>query len=213
MAAPQQSLGDILDSAALNDEEKAYFAARGFVSVRHLIRSVADEPDYIASIVQPFIDGVTIDGTEHKSTRPEAKTCRTSLLVAFDLAHDAVNNAGAPPLANAAVAPATAPVAQVSSATQLSPKDWESGISKWSSQWTPPGKFEINELIGGEKVLARAKFEITNSKLYTPILLTEIVAARAFKPDGSFNEGRRSSAKDSASSLDILAQSFLGAPL
>ena len=81
------SLADMMDIAALIEEEKQFIKEKGLVSVRHFRRSFANEEDLILDLIEPFTRGVTIDATEHKSTRPGlAKTC---LLVLFDLVQEA----------------------------------------------------------------------------------------------------------------------------
>ena len=54
-------------------------------------------------------------------------------------------------------------------------------------------------------MLARCRYELTVSKMHTPLLLTEIVSKRAFQVDGSFNDRRKAAP---ASNMDILAQAL-----
>ena len=101
--------------------------------------------------------------------------------------------------------PAAGPT--VSSSTILTNADWLAGVDRYKAHWHPPKRFETQELLGSEKTLARARYEYVTTKAFTPVGLTEIVASRAYKPDGAFND-LRSANRGGSSSLDLVAQSL-----
>ena len=219
-ATTESTLADLCAIAALTEEEKLYIAAKGLVSIRHFYRMFATEDEMTGGLVQAYTahGGTTIGDVVHEATRPK-ELVKTSFLVLFDLVNEHIAAAKRQtcgqqsiPLANTAAQAAsqgtpTLPTA-LSTARWLSAADWQSGVDAWCNQWTPPREFVVQELLGAEAVLARLRHEELNSKVYTPLLLTEVVAARVFKQDGSFNEARRSSAASSASSLELLATSL-----
>ncbi len=203
MTITPATLADLMSIAALTEEEKDFIKAKGLVSARHFKRSFANEGDLVRDLVEPYVSGTNIEGTDYKSSRPGlSKTC---FLVLFDLVQEALAPALAQP--SFAVPPAApqAAAAPLSTASVLTPADWRAGIDNWEGKWVPKGTFKTQELLGSESVLARGRYELTVSKMHTPLLLTEIVAKRAFQVDGSFNSNRKAAP---ASNMDILAQAL-----
>ena len=216
-ATTASNLSDLCAIAALKDEEKAYIKAQGLVSIRHFYRRYTSEEEMVAQLIAPFTaqGGVTIAEVIHEATRHK-ELVKTSFLVLFDLVQEHVaatkrqaqgTTTTQQPAQQANAQTPTLPTT-LSTARTLSAADWQNGVDTWSNLWQPPREFLVQELLGAEAVLARLRHEELNTKVYTPLLLSEIVAARVFKQDGSFNEARRNSASSSASSLELLATSL-----
>ena len=66
---------------------------------------------------------------------------------------------------------------------------WATAVTKYNKVQTGgvDRSFPCNLLIGAEKVLARVRHEISISKLFTPILLGEIMTTRAYTSTGQIN--------------------------
>ena len=178
MAAPTSEHTRIFAEAGFEEGERAYAAAKGLVSSRHLVRIAASEAEYVDAVVRPFIEGIEIGGTRHKAAG--ATLARTRLLVAFDLATNAVraaSQAATAPVPAFPVIPAQPqPVAgpTTSSSTILTNADWLAGVDRYKAHWHPPKRFETQELLGAEKTLARACYEFVTTKAFTPVGLTNL---------------------------------------
>ena len=157
------------------EDELEYLQKKGIVSARHLARAASDDLEFAARVIQPFVDGVDIDGTLHKVSRC-ADGSRTCFLVAYDLSlekkaqgfaqaatQSIAPQSGAPQLAGTAAA---APLQ--STASVLAIADWDDLKSTWEKQWVPSRKFDDHQLLGAERILARTLYQIRHTRAFAP---------------------------------------------
>ena len=60
-------------------------------------------------------------------------------------------------------------------------------VLKWEQQWTPQRAFLLHAIQGADSVLARLRFELTQSRQFTPLRLTELMHSREYNSDGRTN--------------------------
>ena len=173
----------------LSAHEVDYVKAKGYGSLAILARAARDDDDFIARVVKPFTDGVTISSVQFKATGT-TELVEARLLVLFDEAKS---------VRRAELAAAAAPLQQTASAStvrsaaslpMLDPHVNQAQIDKWQMTWTPPRIFPHQMIQGADAVLHRLLDEHKVTRFYTPLHLSEIIQSRAHNADGSINLSR-----------------------
>ena len=77
------------------------------------------------------------------------------------------------------------------------------GVERWQKQWTPAQTFPKKMVIGAEEVLYKLLSELNTTRVFTPLLLGDVVSARTYNADESINE-KRNTRKSRQSQLDQL---------
>ena len=172
-------------TAGLVKKDCEHLEAQGYTSVAVLARAARSDDEFIKRVVEPYVAGVTIGSTAHKST---CTIIEARLLVAFEeakrLRSAEIAAAAAPP------APAAAPLSATSSSTTkviLDPATYQRQIDNWESSWTPKRSFPEKLIQGADVVLWRLLDERNITRAYTPLHLSEVIQSRAHNTDGSIN--------------------------
>ena len=79
----QTALAALCNDAGVSAEGQEYLAARGVTTVAIVALSTASEAKFVEHFVDPFITGVNIHGTNHKSTQDDLVTS-ASMLAAWE---------------------------------------------------------------------------------------------------------------------------------
>jgi hypothetical protein len=179
--------------------EVAYLAAKGVSSIRQLAKCSVSEEDFLTRFLVPLREGITIEAVEHKVTRAFDAMCTAMLVMREEAtlirrAEIEGTRASAPSVAAAAALP----TAGSSKPQSLDKAMWTKQITRWQNQWTPARVFPSKQILGAEAILARLLHEANVSKLFTPLLLTEVAAARTYNSDNSLNERKKVTAGQSA---------------
>ena len=147
-----------------------------------------DEQHFLAQIITPFINKVSVAGVDYQSDINEHSS-RAILLHIRSTCVDLRNAKQA--RATAALLqgvqppqpPAQPPTASTTTVPKtLAPGVWHQQIKKYTSVQLHgvDREFPSTQLLGAESVLARLLHEHTSSKQYTPLKLGEILQARAY---------------------------------
>ena len=175
------------------DPEINYLYAKGVRTVRQLAKCCVDERGFMLRFLAPYQNGVTISQVEHKVERDFDSAC-TAMLVMQEEAKIIRQKEVAGPVAAALPAAAAHPPAAAGAAkapTIMDKAVWSKQIARWQDQWSPARLFPSKMVLGAEHILLRLMHESQNSKVYTPLLLSEVAAARTYNEDGSLNERRK----------------------
>ena len=86
-AAAKAAFQEILEESNLNNAERNYLTAKGITTARHLERCATDEQEFIQTVVNPYLAGVTVGTEEHKADR-DVEVAKTCFLVCLDLAKE-----------------------------------------------------------------------------------------------------------------------------
>jgi hypothetical protein len=185
MATPFASL---CAAAGLTAADILYLNAKGFNTTPLIARAGKTDDEYLARIVTPFCDGITINGTAFKVVGDNI-LAEARFLILYD---EAVNKrrtelavVSAPQATTLATRPQSGAAGPV-----LDPKVYHELIDKWQDAWLPKRVFPHHLIQGADSVLARLLDEHTNTRFYTPLHLGEVVQSRARNTDGSINLSR-----------------------
>ena len=197
--AAAKTLTVILVESGVPDEAKDYLLARGITTPAILALCGNDAAEFGDLITDKFIAGCKIKGVDLKfSGDPlDQVVLRATMQVAYEacktqqqMALSATMLSLAPPASTATAASGTT----ISTTTTKIPTTlptgvWAAAVQKWNKIQTGgiDRSFPCNILIGAEKVLARIHHEITVSRVFTPVLLGEIMTTRAYTSTGQIN--------------------------
>ena len=185
------TIASIKTTAGLEDEDVNYLGALGFQTLQTLSRAAQTSDRFVTRVVDPYIAGTTIAGTEHKATRNAAIT-EAVLVVAFEEAQRwrATDLASSCPVAAPAAAGSASGAPLMKPPTTLQPGEFNKGVDDWQNKWVPARSFPSQLLLGADVVLGRLKHELRVSKNFTPLGIAEVVSARAHNGDGGLNLAR-----------------------
>ena len=194
------TLDMILTESGVHDEAKAYLTARGITTPAIMAMMGTDEGEFEIQVLDKFLTGCMIRGTNMKFTGDamEADVLRATLHVAYaackserQKALAATMQALAPlgPAPSAAATAGTTAMTPTKVPQTLPTGVWATAVTKYNKVQTGgvDRSFPCNLLIGAEKALARIHREISVSKLFTPVLLGEIMTTRAYTSTGQIN--------------------------
>ena len=205
---------DLKDVSGITDKEIEYVKARQFTSVKLFAKAGLDERDFVTKIVQPYIAGVVVGGHEHKlEDDRDAAVCEASLLVAWEESRSIRTRELGGGGAAAPLAAISHGVSGSIHGTTACPKArppggldnavFVAGVERWQKQWTPAQTFPKKMVIGAEEVLYKLHSELNTTRVFTPLLLGDVVSTRTYNADESINE-RRNTRKGRQSQLDQL---------
>ena len=183
----------ISDESGLSAEDVAFLNDKGFSSIRLSARAANSVENFIERLVDPYVHGVFVGSTEHKSSR-DAEITEAIFLVVLEQAK--ARRDREPTVTSARVLPPAPvrhepPASTLKAPTLLSAADWQHGVDRWEAQWFSPRRnFPSNLILGSELVLARLLWERRVSRSFTPLGLTEIVSTRAYNVDNAINLNR-----------------------
>jgi hypothetical protein len=69
----------------------------------------------------------------------------------------------------------------------LEPGVWQQSIDAYEKEWQNKRKFPYKILVGAEEILARLIWEKDTSKIFTPLKMGEVMAARSYNSCGKIN--------------------------
>ena len=196
-------LQSVFDDTGVAPAAREYVKARGITSIAVMALLAKDDTTFLSNFVAKYISGITIDGTEHKfvGSVEEQEVMEATLLAARQLSAALYRDFMAQTIATPAAPPSAAPPAAAAAALSskvpltLPPGVWAAQVSRYNSIQLGgvDRKFKTELLVGAERVLARIHHEHTSSHMYTPVLLGEIITARAYTGDGIVNKLANSS--------------------
>ena len=130
------SIDDLAMEAGLIEDEVKYLREKGIVSARHSTRAGAEDRDLTDKVIQPFTDGIDIEGTPHKASQCDDNSS-TCLFVAYDLALERKQSGFAQEIRQSvapqsgAAPPASTATLQQSKASIRNMADWDELKSAW----------------------------------------------------------------------------------
>ena len=186
----------LLNGCGVTAHGRDYLEARGLTTAQIFMRCCGSEEQFVALVIQPFIDGwETGEGdvkVMHKSpddplfTRGALCWARAEALKA----EAPTPVAGLPAESALAVAPdppAPPPPANPSPPKTLAVGEWQARINAYQAHWTPARSFPQKLLTGAEPILARMVHEQVVSRYFSPVALGEIVRIRTYTATGEIN--------------------------
>ena len=191
------SLQDLATDAAAGPTLQDYLDSRSIKTPATLALLASDEDSLDKTLIQPLFQGWSkSDGTTLTVPENEKPIAKAMLLHMWQLARQAWNKsllAAAPPQmpqassALTATSPTSTPDDKVPKT--LAPGKWTQLINSYQSQQIGGMDriFPVQELLGTEPSLARILHEHEVSKLYSPVLLGELMSMRTFLPTGEPN--------------------------
>ena len=216
-AAAMASLDDLLTTAGAATPIKDYITARGISATPTLALIAEDAAAFTDKIVQPFLSGVTLQGSLHKAAAGDEDVSKAILVHLFTEARRQWQAATAnPPAPPPGTTPATAPPAATSQTTAAAPEEkppktfsqWAAQVRAYEEKTIDGVKrtFPAEKLLGAEEVLARLWHEHTRSKDYKPLGIGEIVSRRTWTSGGDLNTmaSSRSSSSGGAKVLKLV---------
>ena len=191
------SLQDLANDAAAGPTLQEYLESRSIKTSATLALLASDEESLDRTLVQPLFQGwAKADGTTLTVPENEKPIAKAMLLHMWQLARQAWNKTLAATTPQAPMNPPTTPATSASTPTSddkvpktLAPGRWTQLINAYQSQQIGGMDriFPVQELLGTEPVLARILHEHEVSKLYSPVLLGELMSMRTFLPTGEPN--------------------------
>ena len=195
-ATAMPSLQDIAADAAAGPTLIDYLTLRAIRTPATLALLANNEDALEKTLIQPLFQGwAKPDGSTLEIPDSEKPIAKAMLLHMWQLSKQCWMKT------MAAATPPTSPTLTTgTSAASASPADEKVPKTLASGKWTQMltayqsqqlgGRdrvFPVNELLGSEPILARILHEHEISKLYSPVLLGEIMAMRTFLPSGEPN--------------------------
>ena len=183
-------LKDFLAEAGAPDAMYDYLAARGFVKLKFFAHAALDEVAFTEDLVKPYMEGCVIGETSFKFKGDP--TFGASVMRSVWADAKAALQPAPPPVAPAPATPVAASAAGDPQTSDKVPKglkkgEWQTQVRKFETAFVPERKFPQNLLLGAEEVLARLRHELTESRIFTPLGLGEILQRRAFTAQGQVN--------------------------
>ncbi|CAJ1393683.1 unnamed protein product [Effrenium voratum] len=211
MADPVPSLSALLKEAGADSVVQDYVKARGLTALGTFALLAKDHEGLRKVLIQPLMQGFKKGPTEFVLDDADKPVAEAVLLTVWDEAnriwanHMKPADTSAGKLSNAASAPSNVHgAADDKPPKQLPAGVWNSAIKRYNDVQIQGinRSFPERELVGAESVLARAHFEHTKTKLYTPIGLGELMQHRSFTAVGDPNPLVRSKA-DAKTTLTV----------
>ncbi|CAE7393420.1 unnamed protein product [Symbiodinium natans] len=171
----------------------AYLRARGVDRTSTLALIAATQEDLRRILLQPFVDGIDVDGTHHKLDDQHKEVAAAIVTHMWTEARRQWEaHCQTPQLQPAPAAQAGAPAAPPARPDDKPPKSflaWATQVEAYNSRLLDGARrrFPTQTLLGAEEVLARIWHEHTASKAYTPVSLTEILSRRTYQASGEIN--------------------------
>lgn len=204
MTVTNPSLSDLLQQAGADEVTCGYLQARGLSSVGTFALIARDHESLRKILIQPLLQGFKKGDQVFELDDADKPVAEAVLLTVWDEANQVWKKhlaATGPQNLPGTPAPATAPSSSHSTEDKP-PKTlphgvWTAAIQRYNSVQIQgiARRFPEKELLGAESILARAHFEHTKSKLYTPIGLGEIMTHRSFTAVGEPNPLAKSRAE------------------
>lgn len=199
-------LTDIADEAAASQDVRSYLASRGIAATGTLALVAADESAFKATVVEPLLVGWRQSGTNINLTDAEKPIATAMLLHMWSVArrHWAQSMLATTPIAPQATS-STSTASPKSGPDDKPPKVLPSGV--WGQLVSTYNRIQLNgedrafpthEVMGAEVVLARMYHEHRRSRMYTPVLLGEILQTRSFQSNGEVNPLAKQTKKTSS---------------
>eukprot|EP00435_Cladocopium_sp_Y103_P035752 s1402_g9.t1 len=189
------SLSDIARDAAASQNIVEYLECRGLKTAATLALLCKDEEGLEKTLIAPLMQGwPKADGTTLTVPDSDKPIARAVILHMWMLSRQQWSAAQV-----AMQPPAPQPSSQTTSSTSTSSEDkipktlppgkWSALIQEYQSKQVDGEDriFPTQELLGAEAILARVIHENEHSKLFTPVLLGEIIASRTFAATGEPN--------------------------
>ena len=209
MADPVPSLSALLKEAGADSVVQDYVKARGLTALGTFALLAKDHESLRKVLIQPLMQGFKKGPTEFVLDDADKPVAEAVLLTVWDEAnriwanHMKPADTSAGKLSNAASAPSNVHgAADDKPPKQLPAGVWNSAIKRYNDVQTQGINRSFPERELAESVLARAHFEHTKTKLYTPIGLGELMQHRSFTAVGDPNPLVRSKA-DAKTTLTV----------
>ena len=191
-------LMQFIDLIGIAETTSAYLMEGLKYKIPEVVAKVGDtDKEFAKAIVDKLTEGVTIRDKQYKfcdDDNPEV--VRAQLACLWDKCRQEAARAAAEavPMADVqAVAPFLPPPPPVFDPNKnkppkfLAPGVWQARIAAFEEEWQGKRKFPYKMLVGAEEVLARLLWEKEVSKIYTPLKMGEVIAARSFNSCGKIN--------------------------
>ena len=158
------SLADVAADAAAGAIITDYLTARGVRTVPTLAFVAKTEEELDRHLIQPLFAGYTHGTQKYEVPNQEQPIVQAIMLHMWNTCRQLWNSHATPPTAPA-VAVTTTPAASTAKADEKVP----------------------NEILGAEVILAKMWHEHQTSKMYSPVLLGDIIQRRSFTASGDVN--------------------------
>ena len=204
-AIASAEFSNFLRSVGVDDSTERYLIKRKLTSARILAACGSTEAEFHSLVVAPFLEGWKDGDSVLKPTDDDALLTRAALTIAYREACKAAFPANPPPILPAPFPPPVPQPPNLKPPTTLGPDVWAARIADYENRWTPPREFPGHLLLGAESVLARLVHEASVTRVYTPLLLHEIVQTRAYHATGDVNMEK--SKREAVKTMGVLPRS------
>ena len=191
------TLAQLFDLIGVHEGTRAYLTEGLNYKIPEVIAKVGKtDEEFAAGVVDSLTDeGVTIKTIVYKFTPDDNPgVVKAQLACLWDKRkQEATRIAEAPKPKSEAPATASAPSAPVFDPNKnkppkfLAPGVWQDRIDAYETEWQNKRNFPYKMLVGAEEILARLIWEKDTSKIFTPLKLGEVIAARSYNSCGNIN--------------------------
>lgn len=188
------TLADVADEAAASQDVRDYLRCRGIMTVGTLALIAADEPTFRSTLIDPLMSGWRSGTTTINLAEAEKPIATAMLLHMWGVCKRHWADSMVSHRASTTTTPSTSTPAAKSTADDKPPRTLPPGV--WGTLVNSYNKVQLDGrdrafptqiVLGAEGVLARLYHEHNHSKLYTPLLLGEVLQHRSFQSSGEVN--------------------------
>eukprot|EP00438_Fugacium_kawagutii_P019769 Skav203659 [mRNA] locus=scaffold2755:67102:70040:- [translate_table: standard] len=208
MTAAIPPLNDVADQAAASQQVRDYLTARGILTTGTLALIASDETTFKTTVIDPLLSGWRQSGASIVLAEAEKPIATAMLLHMWGVCRRYWVTAMTP-AAPTSPSSATTTAAAKSSADDKVPKTLPAGV--WGQLVMAYNSIQLDGrdrsfptqvVLGAESILARMWHEHQHSKMYTPLLLGEILQHRSFQSSGEVNPLAKQQRKSSSLKLE-----------